>query len=542
MLAFLHVAALVCIVLPRASGSSHSEAPGTARAPTTDLTDFYTFMTRRGNVAFVLNTRAFQQSQGGPNYSPLSNDVVYNIHVDRDGDAREDVTFQFLFGTRLANNGRGIELNVNGHMTPLSLSVAGPISFSNGTTKNTNYEEYYRMRVQRGDDYGTSFEESKLASRFSDTGRRARTTEFIKAFDNVGTKTFPGTSYDDYVRAAAIYPQVVLPGCAATASLFVGPRRDSFGIALGEVFDLLSIDGGPLEPNTRRRTADFDGNSLDRFGVTSIVLEVPQICLLPAAQTQRVLGTWASVTKLEHRDGGHYSGKQLNRLGNPLVNELLIGLAYKNEWNSRPPRLDSRYVEFFKYPSFPAVVELLFSSAGVTAPTRVRDEVVAGFLTGVGGPIGTNAANIAPNGDGVAPLADLLRINLATATFKDCSTQQRLSLLARATDGTTITPDIGGWPNGRRLGDDVVDIITRIAMGALCHPPFDALLGVCHPSDAPAGALRYTDKADVFPCWFNCNTDDFPFLNRPLPGDLEFAPFGVTKNGVTTALQSQGCS
>lgn len=522
-----------------ALGSSHSEAPGTARGPSSDLTDLYMFMTSRDNVALVMNVNGLTQSQGGPNYNPLDNSHVYQLHIDNDFDAHEDITFQFVAGSRYINNGRGFEVDVQGHKVPIPLAHFGPVTANPDTraVSGLNVEEYYRVRVLHGDDYSSPIEDGPFAFRFVAGGETTR--EFHKAFDNAGTKTFPpGASgydaYNAYVKNAAIYKDVRFPGCPYPASMFVGPRRESFSVALGETFDLVNINNGPIDLGntaTERKNSNspsFDGNSLDRMNVISFVLEVHPSCL-QNKNGGKVLGAWASVRKLEHRDDSsdrkrsetssgetkHYAGEQTTRLGNPLVNELVIGTTYKNEWNSRHPSGDERYNNFLLYPALPQLLEILFGGAGVVAPKWARHELLDNIHRGTTDPnintcaCGTGFENV---------YADMLRINIETAKFKPCSAQQPLTLLQG---------DAGGFPNGRRLGDDVVDFVLRVAMGVTCgvNPAGCGLTS----ADIPASAFfPYSDKSPIRACMFKC--DEFPFLNPPIPGDKLFELTDAYKN------------
>ena len=511
--------------------SSHSEAPGTARGPSTDLTDLYMFQTRRnGNVALVMNVAGLIQSQAGPNYNPLATDHVYQIHIDNNGDAKEDITFQFIPGYRYANNGRGFEIPVQGRAVPIPLAHYAPVS-ADPTTRavsGLNAQEYYRLRVARGSDYSQSIERGNGV--FATTTVNGRPSmEFNKAFDNAGTRTFPGgtTGYDEYnayVRNASIYTDVRIPGCAQPLSVFVGPRREPFGVALGEIFDLLNVSpGGAPVKGDRVRPTDIDwsgvkndGNSLDRFSVISFVLEVPQACLV-SKNNGRVLGAYASVRPLVHRNAEHFTGAQVSRLGNPLVNELLIGITYKNEWNAASPSGDERFEQFLLYPSVPAIVELLFGSAGIiakagaNAPAFPRTDLVAVLHTGIPGvnqPV--NEVN-----RGKVVHADLLRINLDAAPFKECLAQAPLGV---------VGGDTSGYPNGRRLGDNVVDITLNAAEGILCKAGA-ATAALCGGGVTPAstGALFYSNNAPIDACMFQCGVaDDFPFLNPPIPGDQLF--------------------
>jgi hypothetical protein len=507
-------------------GSSHSEAPGTARHPHSDLTDFYMFNTQRGNVGIVMNVAGLIQSQAGPNYNPVSTDFLYNIHVDNNGDGVEDITFQFMMGYRYINNGRGFEVPVQGFLVPIPLAQFSAVT-ANPTTRvqsGLNVEEYYQLRVFHGADYTQAFENGPFATTVVNG---AATSQFNKAFDNAGTRTFPpGTTgfdgYNAYVKNASIYTNVVIPGCSQPMSVFVGPRREPFGIALGEIFDLLNVApaGAPVKGTRAATQANFngdtgDGNSLDRFSVISFVIEVPPACLV-SANNGRVLGAYASVRSLEHTNSQHFAGDQVTRLGNPLVNELLIGTTYKNEWNSRSPSTDIRFEPFLLTPAVPALVELLFGSAGIVAqaganaPAFPRTDLVAVLHTGIPGvnqPVNEVTKNNVVH-------ADLLRINLDLAPFVACTAQNSMGV---------IGGDNSGYPNGRRLGDDIVDLTLQVAEGILCKAGA-ATAALCNGGVTPAStaALTYSDNAPMSACMFQCGVNDFPFLNPPLPGDQLF--------------------
>ena len=151
-----------------------------ARGPSSDLTDLYMFMTSRDNVALVMNVNGLTQSQGGPNYNPLDNSHVYQLHIDNDFDAHEDITFQFVAGSRYINNGRGFEVDVQGHKVPIPLAHFGPVTANPDTraVSGLNVEEYYRVRVLHGDDYSSPIEDGPFAFRFVAGGETTR--EFHK--------------------------------------------------------------------------------------------------------------------------------------------------------------------------------------------------------------------------------------------------------------------------------------------------------------------------------------------------------------------------
>ena len=186
----------------------------------------------------------------------------------------------------------------------------------------------------------------------------------------------------------------------------------------------------------------------------------------------------------------------------PLVNEVVIGLKDKNKFNASHPKDDGQFLTYVTNPTLPALIELLFGSAGVKAPTNIpRTDLVATFLTGI---------------DGLNKFgspAEYLRLNTAIAATP-AAQQSNLGALGG---------DNAGFPNGRRPGDDVVDIELRVAMGVLCH----AFPGVfCKPTDAPSGSLPFTDGTLQDVSQFDTT---FPYLKPPIPG----SPNGPDGNGLT---------
>jgi uncharacterized protein DUF4331 len=187
---------------------------------------------------------------------------------------------------------------------------------------------------------------------------------------------------------------------------------------------------------------------------------------------------------------------QVSRLGMPLVNEVVIGLKDKNKFNASEPKDDAQFATYVTNPTLPALLEALFGGAGVKAPTNFpRTDLVAAFLTGVQGL--NQPANVTAS--------EMLRLNTKIAPTP-ASSQSRLGVLAG---------DNAGFPNGRRPGDDVVDIELRVAMGVLCTVNGVNTAVGCKPADAPAGALHYTDGAYISSAFF---ASEFPYLRAPLKG------------------------
>jgi hypothetical protein len=460
--------------------SSHGEAPGTAAAPQTDVTDVYAFRSyetgRDAYVTFIANFNPRESSYGGPNFYPLSDRHYYEIHVDQTGDGRPEITYQFVFHNELPNNGTGIALSIKGFNMPVALKAVGPISVGNNAA--LNFLEYYRLNVVTA--AGSS------AATISGT----TTNFFQKPFDYAGVKTFP--DYHNYSRQY-IY-NVDLPGCATAGKVFVGQRRESFSINIGKIFDLVNfvpIDGTVFPGGI---TQNSTNNVVYYTNIISIALEVPITCVQINA-SQPVIGVYATTRSIR-------GNRQKSRLGNPLVNELLIGLKDKDRWSRRNPGSDKNLLKYIMYPTFPAILDILFRSAvnsvlgtsfSSIAPTNFpRNDIVAAFLTGVPG------LNLLQSG---SKLVDLLRLNTATP------------VVARGNQSTfgVIAGDAAGYPNGRRPGDDVIDIVLRVAMGVLCH----LNLGVCSPSQAVVGDQPITDGAPIQDIDFHTQ---FPYLNDPNPG------------------------
>jgi hypothetical protein len=259
-----------------------------------------------------------------------------------------------------------------------------------------------------------------------------------------------------------------------------------------------------VELNPAAETATHD--SLADANVTSIILEVPIPCLTEGKGD--VIGGWTTASVPMSRvlasappsglDPTTPSGSyvQVSRLGAPLVNEVVIGLKDKNRFNASEPKDDAQFADYVTNPTLPALLEALFGSAGVKAPTNFpRTDLVAAFLTGVQGL--NKPASVTPS--------EMLRLNTAIAPTAGPD-QNRLGVLGG---------DNAGFPNGRRPGDDVVDIELRAAMGVLCTVPNVNTAVGCTPADAPAGTLKYTDGAFIGSAFF---ANEFPYLRAPLKG------------------------
>ena len=493
--AMLAAATILALSGAPANASSHREAPGITKMPKVDGTDFYVFNSyeagRTGNVTFLANYVPLQDAYGGPNFFTLDPDAVYRIHVDNKGNGVESTTFEF----RVKQTFKNISLPVGGQTVSVPFVNVGQITAGGGGDAAQNVEESYTLRVLSGPlDSPTVLGYAKDAA--------SGATRFAKPIDNIGNKSVP--NYHSY--AASFIHTIDIPGCSATGRVFVGQRHDGFAVNLGEVFDLVNI-ANPLG------SRDAEPNTLEDKNVTTFALEVPASCLVSSSST--VIGAWTTAALPRNRvlsdtptfRDPNQSGDlvQVSRLSAPLVNELVIGLADKNKFNASKPKDDGQFATYVTNPTLPAVLELLFGGAGVKAPTNFpRKDLVAAFLTGVGG---LNA---------LGGPAEEMRLNTAIAPTPP-SGQNNLGVLGG---------DNSGFPNGRRPGDDVVDIELRVAMGVLCV----AFPGVyCSPADALSGALPFTDGTLNDVSQFD---GTFPYLKDPFPGSPN-GPLGPNGNGLT---------
>ena len=438
--------------------SSHREAPLITKSPKVDGTDFYMFTSyetgRDDFVTLIANYIPLQDPGGGPNYFTLASDAAYEIHIDNDGDAIEDITFQF----QVTNTNRNISLEIGapGETKMMAVPVINVGAITALDNASLNVDETYTLNIIRGPRRTGTVE--------SVTNAADGSSVFTKPVDNIGNKSLP--DYDTYANSYMY--SISIPGCSEGGRAFVGQRKDSFVVNLGETFDLINYSD-PLG------AVDRGQDTLVGKNVTSLMLEVPTACLVSGSS---IIAGWTTASRIE--DG---TFTQVSRLGQPLVNEVVIGVPDKDTFNGSEPMDDGQFANYVTNPTLSAIIEILFSGAGVQAPTLLpRDDLVEVFLTGL-----TDL-----NADG--SVAEVLRLNTDTAPVGAAS-QNNMGV---------IGGDVAGFPNGRRPGDDVVDIALRVVMGVLLSA-----------EDAPSGQLPFTDGAFVDANMFG---ETFPYLNSPLLG------------------------
>lgn len=494
--------------------SSHREAPFIAGAPKVDGTDFYMFRSyeagREGFVTLIANYQPLQDAYGGPNYFTMDPNALYEIHIDNNGDAVEDITFQFQF-----DNAYG-QANASGLITggavdtgspngPVQVPLAAVGGGSGTSTGLLNVVETFTVNVVNGD---------RRSNGSPVTNAGTGDSTFVKPVDNMGEKTIP--NYPGYAQQF-VY-DVAVPGCQSSgARMFVGQRREGFVVNLGEVFDQVNLN--PLGARDSRTNTIGDKN------VTSLALEIPVSCLTNGQDP--VIGAWTTASKPQGRilnpdpTGATASAEgqgptvedgawtQVSRLGNPLVNEVVIGITDKDKFNASEPKDDvANFADYVLYPTLPTLVEVLF---GVPAPKPEggRADLLAVFVTGV-----TTGANDTPANFKFTAPADLsqpgemLRLNTAIDPVVPGA--------AGYSDLGFLGCDLAGFPNGRRVTDDVVDIALTVAEGALLGVNGLQTCDLSGPSPTVAnpGAV-VNDGAlpdlDDYP-------QSFPYLADPIPG------------------------
>ncbi|XVV05991.1 DUF4331 domain-containing protein [Actinosynnema sp. CA-248983] len=423
-----------------AGASSHREAPLIAGDPAVDNTDVYAFVSpdRPDTVTLVANWSPFQEPHGGPNFYPWATDAHYDINIDNDGDARADLTYRWTFRTEDLR-GKSTFLYNNGPVTSLD-------------DENLLFRQTYTLELLdgRGQDR-TLIRSGKVAP------------------SNVGPASMP-----DYgaLRAQAIAD---VPGGGRS---YVGQADDAFFLDL-RVFDLLY--GANL--------SETGQDTLRGYNVNTIALQVPssQLALKGDASRNPVIGVWSDTERRsmvlkpgESRPVGPFV--QVSRLGNPLVNEVVVPAGLKDTFNSLTPDRDAKLPELVQRVTDPEVPKLIQGIYGIAAPPTPREDLVEIFLTGIttktGGPIKADLNSQLNNAD-VNPKkftpSEQLRLNMAVPP---AASPNRLGVLAG---------DLQGFPNGRRLTDDVVDIGVQALEGA-------AVSGIV-PALAAGDSVDANDKA-----------------------------------------------
>ena len=430
---------LAGVAMRPVQASSHREAPLISQDPTADNTDVYLFRDPNdpGKVNIIANYIGLEQPAAGPNFNRFADDVLYEIHVDNDGDVRDDITYQFRFRTTVANPGT-------------FLYNTGPITAPDSPTRNV--VQTYSVR------------------KITEAGSEVLATDVPTPPVNIGPRSTP-----DYEASLAAPTVTSLPG---GGKVFAGQRKDAFYVDLGSVFDLLGVRPAPFNSlHALDQPAEPARDGLADKNVHTIALQLPIAEVTRDHQVptvvddpSSVIGVYASSSRQRvrvlssHGAAPQSSGRwvQVSRLGIPLVNEVLIPLGLKDKWNAVDPADDAQFFSYILDPEPTKLVAALYDEAYADKATKVPEGGAANrpdlikLLTGQF--IGLSEAN-------ALPPAALLRINLARPA--DTADQNAAAGRLGALDGDPL-----GFPNGRRLRDDVVDIELRVLAGVLLGAPY----------------------------------------------------------------------
>jgi len=435
-------AACVASLAPAVTqASSHREAPLVAGEPQLDNTDVYAFVSpdAPNTVTMIANWVPFEEPNGGPNFYPFATDAAYDINIDNDGDARPDLIYRWTFTDNYRSR------NTFLYNTGVVTSLDDP---------DLNYLQTYRLEA------------------VTESGSTVLVNNGRVAPSRVGRASMPnyGALADSAITS--------VPGGGRT---FAGQADDPFFLDL-RIFDLLY--GGDF--------SEVGQDTVRGYNTNTLAIQVPKSVLALGGDAARnpVVGIWSTTSRQRievvdtQNNRNRYGGwQQVSRLGMPLVNEVVIPVGRKDEFNATAPRNDSRFLQFVTNPEVPRRVQDIYQ---IPAPATPRQDLVEVFLTGLCkacGPVPVDLNSQRLNRD-VVPAAfvpsEQLRLNMSVPP---AATPNRLGVLGG---------DNAGFPNGRRLADDVTDVTLRVAEGVLLpnHPA--AVDGLSDAVDTNAVAFRGT--------------------------------------------------
>lgn len=449
------LAAALALALPMTLFSAnHREAPITALDHKADITDVYAFVSygdRSSNpthVTLMMAVDPLLEPANGPTLFPFDPGILYEIKVDNDHDAEADVVFQFRFQTEYGLPGvytavAGIGEGAN---APGTDTLVVPPQITSFDSPGLNQRQSYSVTMNEG-----------RRSRFGLVGGRELVNSTGEPFYAVPGNAGPRTM--DY---AALFDQAVYT-TADGIKVFAGTTDDAFWIDLGAAFDTANFRTlgsgipGVLTAEEDAAAENFASDTVSGYAVNTIALEVPIEMLTstgriePATSAAATIGVWATTSRQGARvfPWGISRGpfRQVQRMANPLINELIIGIGSKDRFSMDQPKNDQQFASFFLDPPIVKIVEALYGGA-LTVPQAPRTDLL---------PLVTYAPPIAAPDTPAGPIADLLRLNTGVpATPPDQAS--RLGLIAG---------DAAGFPNGRRVFDDVVDIVLRVGVGGV---------------------------------------------------------------------------
>jgi Domain of unknown function (DUF4331) len=436
--------------------SSHREAPITALDPNADITDVYAFRsydaqshdTNPPSITMILNVNPFLEPANGPNWFPFDPRILYQIKVDNDQDGRADVVFQFRFSTEF-------------QLPTVYTALAGFDGANNGTGG------VLPPQISDFSNPGLNLRQTYTVTMIKDG-----VAQEIKNMDGSPFFAVPANAGPRTMNYAALYALGTYKNMSKTGiSVFAGTVDDPFFIDLGAAFDTanfrIGASGipGVLSAAEDSANANFAPDTVSGYAVNTIAIQVPIAMLTstgkiePATSQAATIGVWGTTSRRRvtirrspRPELDLDSFRQVQREGNPLINELIIGIGSKDRWSMEKPVNDSQFAAFDLDPPFVHIVDALYGAMVapdfLTSPPAPRTDLL---------PLVEYLPPIAASGTPAGPIADLLRINTGIAPTAP-SRASRLGLLAG---------DGAGFPNGRRLADDVVDITLRVVVGGV---------------------------------------------------------------------------
>jgi hypothetical protein len=498
--------------------ANHRSAPNTALDHAAGITDWYAFVSYDDatKVTLIMNVDPLLEPSNAPNYFPFDPGIVYTMKIDNNYDAVEDIYFEFRFTTEI--RAPKIPLSFVGAGAGINSPANAPASLAGPSPSATAVVPPAITALDGAGSDGLSLRQKYTVTMVQGTGATAVRTDLtptatalIAVPSNVGPRTMPC-----YASVPVTLPTGVT--CPATPlakqgiysldkgiRVFAGTVDDPFFIDLGAIFDSLNFRTGSsfagtggvlLATQDQNDSQNFAADAVSGFNVNTIALEVP-ISLLVKSNSTPVIGTWAATyrpaTTIRSSTAPITTAGdlvQVCRMGNALINELIIGTGSKDTFNLSQPKDDSQFANFALDPVLARVFNAVF---GFPVPDAPRKDLL---------PLVQYQGPTVPTGTTLGPVADMLRLNTAIGPTAKTS-RKRMGLLAG---------DAAGSPNGRRVTDDVVDITSRATAGALCGVPINQATG---------GAA-----ATLITC--SANGAGFNGSQAPLLGD------GVNTNDVPT--------
>ena len=444
------IAAAALLMTQIGFAANHREAPITALDHKADITDVYAFRSYGGtgagtHVTLIMGVDPLLEPANGPNWFPFDPGILYELKVDNNNDALADVTFQFRFTTeqRLPNLFQVYAGVPGGANAPAN----SPAPVAPGTP-------IVPPQIDSFDDVGLGLRQQYTVTMIK--GGVATPLTGGTAFYAVPANPGPRTMDYEALFDLGTYP------AAMSTKVFAGTTDDAFWIDLGGAFDTLNTSKAPPVLSAAQDAAlvNLAADTVSGYAVNSIAIEVPISLLtrtgsiVPATSTAATIGVWATTSRprttvrrppLPATSSGSWA--QVQRMGNPLINELLVGTGFKDRFSMDQPVNDGQFANFFLNPALARVVNALTAGA-VAIPAAPRNDLL---------PVVTYMPPIAAVNTPTGPVADLLRLNTGVAPTPPASAN-RLGLLGG---------DPAGFPNGRRLFDDVTDVALRLVVGGV---------------------------------------------------------------------------